>query len=33
MRFEVTGKWKKGFEYDWMLYCAQRIEGMLMIYT
>lgn len=33
MRFEITGKWKKGFEHDGMLYCAQRIEEMLMIYT
>lgn len=33
MRFEITGRWEKEFEHDGMLYCAQRIEEMLMIYT
>jgi hypothetical protein len=33
MRFEITGQWEKEFEHDGMLYCAQRIEEMLMIYT
>ncbi len=33
MRFEITGHWKDGFEHDGLLYCAQRIEEMLMVYT
>ena len=33
MRFEITGQWKDGFEHDGILYCAQRIEEMLMHYT
>ena len=33
MRFEITGNWKNGFEHDGMLYCAQRVEEMLMVYT
>lgn len=33
MRFEITGDWKEEFEHDGMLYCAQRIEEMLMGYT
>ena len=33
MRFEITGRWENEFEHDGMLYCAQRIEEMLMIYT
>lgn len=33
MRFEITGQWKENYEQDGMLYCAQRIEEMLMKYT
>ena len=33
MRFEITGQWKKGFEHDGLLYCVQRMEEMLMVYT
>lgn len=33
MRFEITGQWKDGYEHDGLLYCAQRIEEMLMDYT
>ncbi len=33
MRFEITGQWKDGYEHDGLLYCAQRIEEMLMNYT
>ena len=33
MRFDITGQWKDGYEHDGMLYCAQRIEEMLMVYT
>ena len=33
MRFEITGQWKNGYEHDGLLYCAQRIEEMLMNYT
>lgn len=33
MRFEITGRWKEGYEQDGLLYCAQRIEEMLMNYT
>lgn len=33
MRIEITGQWKDGFEHDGILYCAQRIEEMLMHYT
>ena len=33
MRFEIIGQWKDGYEHDGLLYCAQRIEEMLMNYT
>ena len=33
MRFKVNGNWKDGFSHDGMLYCAQRIEEMLMFFT
>ena len=33
MRFDITGQWKDNYENDGMLYCAQRIEEMLMNYT
>lgn len=33
MRFKITGQWKEGFKQDGMLYCAQRIEEMLMVFT
>ena len=33
MRFEIIGQWKDGYEQDGLLYCAQRIEEMLMDYT
>lgn len=33
MRFEITGQWKDGYEQDALLYCAQRMEEMLMNYT
>ena len=33
MRFKINGNWKKGFSHDGMLYCAQRIEEMLMFFT
>ena len=33
MRFEITGQWKNSAQNDGMLYCAQRIEEMLMVYT
>ncbi|MCR5767284.1 MAG: hypothetical protein K6G45_02195 [Lachnospiraceae bacterium] len=33
MRFEITGQWKDGYEHDGILYCAQRMEEMLMNYT
>lgn len=33
MRFEISGHWEKGYEHDGLLYCAQRIEEMLMNYT
>jgi len=33
MRFEVNKNWKDGFTHDGMLYCAQRIEEMLMFFT
>ncbi len=33
MRFIINGQWKDEFEHDGILYCAQRIEEMLMNYT
>ena len=33
MRFEISGQWEEGYEQDGLLYCAQRIEEMLMSYT
>jgi hypothetical protein len=33
MRFKINGNWKEGFSHDGMLYCAQRIEEMLMFFT
>ena len=33
MRFKVNGNWKDGFSHDGILYCAQRIEEMLMFFT
>lgn len=33
MRFEITGQWKDGYKHDGLLYCAQRMEEMLMNYT
>lgn len=33
MRFEITGNWKDEYSQDGMLYCAQRIEEMLMPFT
>ena len=33
MRFEITGQWKDGYKHDGILFCAQRIEEMLMNYT
>ena len=33
MRFKITGQWKDNYEQDGMLFCAQRIEEMLMNYT
>ena len=33
MRFKITGQWDNDFEHDGLLYCAQRIEEMLMLFT
>jgi hypothetical protein len=33
MRFNVNGDWKDKFSHDGMLFCAQRIEEMLMFFT
>ena len=33
MKFEITGEWGNSSELDGLLYCAQRIEEMLMRYT
>ncbi len=33
MRFEITGAWQTGYENDGLLFCAQKIEEMMMKYT